>query len=533
LAQVGSINALQFTASPKMKGKPGKKQARSKPSTPKKTSAPSNLIEELDDEDDHVYSGKKQTKRVRTEDEIIDKILKDNFPLWSFEQINLKVVDGVSLRDRIKADKVRQACNLLAMGKLYYASIRLTYQDDLSPLSQLTIEDKNQPSDETMMDALKSLLGYMRVTGPLEEWLELCDGINQKNIVALFRGLQRVSPHQSLKYAALVENVMSMVVGMDLDQQFDKEVKAMASVFDMALLKSLLSSAKANDQGVLDWWTNCKDYARLVLPVQAVETILALPAGGDVAKISAEVCEVFSGSETGKRLVGKAHRVLSAATVSDIVRLNVETLAGKNITAAAISTAKKAFVTKMKDEGHDITLTSRPHLKTVVYRDVAYKVPCTSIFDEWQCCKEALIRSVAVHAGLLESLWCEAQLVPTIKAPKVTVEPALIKHAKAARKEANKCVARGDSCTSENISAVLEKKQAWFGKQDKYWKVDEWFWKSSIGNNATSRWESSILACMPTSGGAASLDTTRNHLKTLLDSKLAEFVGTGLVIARD
>ena len=56
-----------------------------------------------------------------------------------------------------------------------------------------------------------------------------------------------------------------------------------------------------------------------------------------------------------------------------------------------------------------------------------------SYWDEWEIRKEAHVRSVVLSGGLLEPIFCEAELAPMVRVENAKVEPALLSATRQAR----------------------------------------------------------------------------------------------------
>jgi hypothetical protein len=103
----------------------------------KKTAVPKAppLSAALLDKDEHAESvaQKSARKRIRNIDDAVSKALIDNFRGWTMEKFDLEIRNGKSLRDQVRFDKEQQPTTGLTMGKNYYASLRVIYEDDMCP----------------------------------------------------------------------------------------------------------------------------------------------------------------------------------------------------------------------------------------------------------------------------------------------------------------------------------------------------------------------------------------------------------------
>lgn len=83
--------------------------------------------------------------------------------------------------------------------------------------------------------------------------------------------------------------------------------------------------------------------------------------------------------------------------------------------------------------------------------------------------------------------------------------------------------------TSDNVKRVLAQKAVFLTQCDKWFKIEQSFWMSSMGEPGTERMEQCILDCLPTKEKPMSMAQSDALFKSLSDCKLLQFRGTSMV----
>lgn len=129
----------------------------------------------------------KRTLRRRDSNETVAKILRDNFRGFSEYQCDMLLVDGRSLREKLKEDKVLQQMGLLTMGKTYYDIARRMYADDSNPTKRLKFTNPEEVPDDKLIAALQGLKSHSGDKGKLYGWMESDHIKNQRSLVIFLR----------------------------------------------------------------------------------------------------------------------------------------------------------------------------------------------------------------------------------------------------------------------------------------------------------------------------------------------------------
>ena len=108
----------------------------------------------------------------------------------------------------------------------------------------------------------------------------------------------------------------------------------------------------------------------------------------------------------------------------------------------------------------------------------------------------AFIISVAVDASLMQTLWCESDLIKRFPPSTATIEPSSIEAQIAARNQAMVMTA-DETITSELTRQIIEKRHITMCTVDEYWPIIEGYWDSIIRSGHDSRFSNkkSLIAC--------------------------------------
>jgi hypothetical protein len=461
--------------------------------------------------------------KIRTLEGKVSKIIVDNFPNWPSAQVDVMKKEGLTLRQRITRDKEAGslAGSTTKMGKFYYQQLRELYEG-ANPCESLPVRSLDEPEDPLLKTALISFVKVSTNTSQLTEWCCMVPEVNQKNVCALFRQLLRTYPAQNMIIATLICDVMKMIVRIGLDTKYPAEVKAMTSHFDIALLKTFVNF-KANNLSTQLWWEQGRAFAGLVLPTVAVDEVMACKTGWQ--NVAAQLQKVVSSSECGRTMFSKALRAHNTDKLEMVVKTVLQKLDGKALTEESVSAARGEFLVAWKGLGGENFLGTEKKLAVVLYRGVPVQVHAQSPLDLFSIHMEALIRSEGVALKVLNPLWCEDDLA-LVKGSKCTsVAESLLKQCKVARAAITDLAT---DLSGAGLRAILLKKQSLLLQCDRMFKVELAFWLQSLGESASERFHTAILACFPTSNKQVSMSATKKALDTLAGGSLSKLCGTGL-----
>lgn len=263
----------------------------------------------------------KQARRLRKRatDEAVGKILADHFDVWAHEQIDMTLRGGLSLRERLLADKKRCKDGVLTMGTHYYNMLREEYRPENSPSKLAQVENPSEPVDESLGQALILLRAHQGSKAQLFDWLEQDKIINQKNMVALLRSCCDIEPHMSASNCETNVEVLRYVARNRLDLRYPRCHELMRKHWDATLDKSWLRM-RAAGLSVKTWWAGHEMEDSIVLDGGAFARCVACDTNwGEVAEDLAKLMHTAVGSRVFTKAFPSVASVRGSKMVDDAV----------------------------------------------------------------------------------------------------------------------------------------------------------------------------------------------------------------------
>ena len=158
------------------------------------------------------------------------------------------------------------------------------------------------------------------------------------------------------------------------------------------------------------------------------------------------------------------------------------------------------------------------------YCGVHVQVPCVGLDQMVEFSLMCAVKSAAVKLGVLATLWCQAQLTPSVFLADMKTEqidPLLLDGASSVRS----MVARLDSAPdAKGIRGILKRRRKDLVVEDLSWDIDNTFWLSRLGQSGVLALRAKVGAAFPSGGATGKPSTTFQVLEKLHTSQLAKFV---------
>ena len=138
---------------------------------PEKSTYRDSLISQEEASRVQVNQSARQLRRVSS-DTTVAKCLRDNFGDFSSAEVDLVLVDGMSLRETLKRDKGLQKMGQLTMGKHYYEKLRSKFRSSQEGAARLAVKDRSESCPNDLWTALDMLTAKVKKCQPLQDWLE-------------------------------------------------------------------------------------------------------------------------------------------------------------------------------------------------------------------------------------------------------------------------------------------------------------------------------------------------------------------------
>ena len=199
--------------------------------------------------------------------------------------------------------------------------------------------------------------------------------LSQPSVVALFKSALMIPVLKSYDMANVVLRIMEIVKDLGLNTTHETLWKCIIGHCDLALQRS--HSAFLNQHETSSaWWWKVQHFASLILPDAA--TCICMREKTDFHRIKEHVLEVYGSSGIGRKLVGKVAKAMQMEKVTEVVKIAVDKLEGKNITKASL-TANRRVHSSLQGARHrcDGPLSKEKGSVCTLPRSVVFKI----VFD--------------------------------------------------------------------------------------------------------------------------------------------------------
>lgn len=168
---------------------------------------------------------KRQRLNRRNLDEQVARLISANLPEATELQLRQHLVDGLSLVDRVAADKDRAGKDGRHLGTTYWRHIRKEYGIE-APMAQLRVKDDKQVVDPGLVSALqlaRNPNAAQRTKSQLISWCASVEIVNQRSLVGLLKFLCELRPNVNSGSAQALLEVGKMVARLGLMDKFAEE----------------------------------------------------------------------------------------------------------------------------------------------------------------------------------------------------------------------------------------------------------------------------------------------------------------------
>ena len=202
--------------------------------------------------------------------------IKDNFAHFTESMIDAVLVGGLTLRQRLNQDKVKQRADKnFHMGKLYYNSVRHQYEEaaDSEVAKALVVLDKDEVVDPRLKKATEAAKANVPNRSFLLEFFQTAKLCNQKGIVGIIRFLRRIKQNSNPDNVMLCVEGLKYLTRTNAWTHFPSECEAVKMTGD-ACFANLLEMLKDNDTGLEDFWLEYKHILHHFINVDVVERLM-------------------------------------------------------------------------------------------------------------------------------------------------------------------------------------------------------------------------------------------------------------------
>ena len=162
-------------------------------------------------------------RKINTDD-IVTKALHDNLKDMSHMETDCVQVNGVTLRERVHADKhaQRQGGSDIKFGKKYYAALRGEYRQKsgTGTAAELATTNYDEVISEGLFNGAKLWKGKASNRQALTSWLALSTEVpNQKEFVGVARIFLDLRPSATVDQSRVAVEIMRWIARLGLIEQ--------------------------------------------------------------------------------------------------------------------------------------------------------------------------------------------------------------------------------------------------------------------------------------------------------------------------
>ena len=471
----------------------------------------------------------KRNRNTRTLDEAVSKILHDNFKVrgWSTESFDLTLRNGISLREAVRAAKVRHDAGDLVMGKMFYDEMRSAYSDVDCPAVRMKVLDPNEPEDQQISEAITALTNHRSDKSLMSSIFSSNYIPNQKSLVAMFRSVCDVQPAVNIAVADFFIELLSYIVRNGLDIRHKQIFDELRPRLDSALDKHWMIWKNSGLSSAL-WFELHEPYIGAIVDKSSLQKCFEtksnwMEVGDDLA--------VVIQSAVGARIFLSKYKGLAGQRMMAQIEQECAQLDNHDATVAFVAQLQASCQAKCQAAGKQFhELFELPVEVKMHYRGVVIKVVAKSLHDVFLFNIASKIKGRAVANGQLEPLWCENDLVPDAIPGTLKIDESLLRTYKLARRAAMDLLPAADQ-TGVAIKNTLHARQQMLKSVDKDWEVEHYFFLGMVGEMGEALLWTKILEVLPKSDHPITVDDSCAHLAELELSKLYSFVGVSCQVS--
>lgn len=185
-------------------------------------------------------------------------------------------IKGKTLRETVK-DRLyaKREDKSVTMGASFYAGLRTQFSGADSATKQLQVLDPSEPVSDALMEAIRAARATPCSRSIIISYLMTHDKPPcQKELVGVYRWMLTLRPSASAEQLRCVLECLKWIARFSLNVKFADEWRLVLPSFDSALLVAFRNWKRGGTEDEMSFLTHYKDECQLVLPWDAVETVM-------------------------------------------------------------------------------------------------------------------------------------------------------------------------------------------------------------------------------------------------------------------
>ena len=471
-----------------------------------------------------IKRGRRQLSR-RDSDEQVGRALKEHFGNFSEYEVDIRNVDGNTLRQTIRDAKSDAKSSKKKLGSSFWKSLKMKFAAVDDPCRRLHVDNPNQEVRPALVDALRlsnSSNTTIRNKQPLHDWLARASKPNQRELVGLYKSALQVNPANSTTSCNFVVAVGRFTVKHDLADIFAPEVEVFAPHVDHALACAWAAMRKENIP-MSTFWECYKETSSLVMDSAMVTKVLGATAGWK--EVEAEISALTSSSQIGQKLFGFVAELLTASKLSAFVDVEIAKLMSADVTLARYHGFLECMDQEATSVQADRIVKNKREIE-VKYRQVTLNVMIANFRDEVDIKVAAALKSAAVGHNLIPLLF-EDSLIGKAghTTAAVTIDVAVLADYTAARKSANAMFGLEDWKNSAALTSMFKAKAPMLLPLDRSFSLEIGLVQALGGEAGAALLQDRCLQALPNEAAQRfpSLEHACQRMSVIVQSELFGF----------
>jgi hypothetical protein len=184
---------------------------------------------------------KPRVRKTNLVNDMVQKALRDNFKDFSQGEIDSNLVNGMTLRQRLVADKEANIANKGAVvtGRRYYEALRQAYSNQASPEKMLSAGENGGSVSDTLWQAMVATKKTPVNRAPMMHFLEnSTQEPNKSELVGVLRFCLQCQATISTEQQRCIILTMRYVHRLGLAKKYPDEMEIMKPKFNDGLLRA-------------------------------------------------------------------------------------------------------------------------------------------------------------------------------------------------------------------------------------------------------------------------------------------------------
>ena len=450
-------------------------------------------------------SGHAKRSRCYSDDELVQKKIKDNFPGFAPEETDVrKGSDGRTLRAKLLYDLQQSKLPgvKLSFGAKYYRDLKAIYRNPNGAFTALRCDTQDLQISPALLRALTATKRSPADWTLIQSFMRTATSMNELEVSGFFRWMisLKVGSFAQLPIAlAAVNFVLRIQIFKTASEQFG----VVRFWVDDVMVASLRSSRR---QGVRDCvFINMHMDNLGMLCHNKDDLNSVMQCEEQWSKVHVELSRLVEGSQVCALLFGHSLDMVTSQLLQEKIRKHVAAFFGPDteITVLAMMDAIATCLKELEVLPGVAGIAQNRNAK-IEYSPLELEIPVCSISEEVHVCFHATLKSLAVKAGVLQKTGAEAVILEvegcgtSACVPlKAKVGTEMMKLAEAARESCRKAIADGVAESADMIQALLQKMKGHFLLIDPFFTIELAMANSIVGERCEALMSKAIMKCLP------------------------------------